>query len=309
MNRVMENEEDSRILVLAPRGRDAIVVADVLRAHAMDVCPCGSMTELVSELQDGAGLAFVTEEALVDEPAEPLSAWVARQPPWSDFPFIVLTTRRAGRRPAAATDLLGRLGNVVLLERPLNSETMVSGARSALRTRARQYETRRHLIEQDVARQTERLARAEALRANDALEFALDAAELGTFHCPFPLGPIVWNPTCKHHFWLPSGAEVDFDVFFAGIHEEDRERTRAAIAACGRRGDALRRRVPHGVADRRVALAAREGTGLPRRVRHTGPLRRRHARHQPAEGARGAARVPARRRARGAAPRPSARAG
>jgi len=231
MNRVMENEEDSRILVLAPRGRDAIVVADVLRAHAMDVCPCGSMTELVSELQDGAGLAFVTEEALVDEPAEPLSAWVARQPPWSDFPFIVLTTRRAGRRPAAATDLLGRLGNVVLLERPLNSETMVSGARSALRTRARQYETRRHLIEQDVARQTERLARAEALRANDALEFALDAAELGTFHCPFPLGPIVWNPTCKHHFWLPSGAEVDFDVFFAGIHEEDRERTRAAIAA------------------------------------------------------------------------------
>ena len=145
----------------------------------------------------------------------------------------------AARRPQAGGGdrLLGRLGNVVLLERPLNSETMVSGARSALRTRARQYETRRHLIEQDVARETERLARAEALRANEALEFALDAAELGTFHCPFPLGPMVWNPTCKEHFWLPAGAAVDFDVFFAGIHEEDRERTRAAIAAAVEDGE------------------------------------------------------------------------
>ena len=198
----------------------------------MDVCACGSTDRAGrASCEDGAGLAFVTEEALVDEPAGPLAAWVARQPPWSDFPFIVLTTRRAGRRPARRPSVLGRLGNVVLLERPLNSETMVSGARSALRTRARQYETRRHLIEQDIARETERLARAEALRANEALEFALDAAELGTFHCPFPLGPIVWNPTCKEHFWLPAGATVDFDVFFAGIHDEDRERTRAAIAA------------------------------------------------------------------------------
>jgi len=231
MNLAMENAEDTRVLVLAPRGRDAIVVADVLRAHSMDVCACASMADLVRELEHGAGLAFVTEEALGDGPAEPLAAWVSRQAPWSDFPFIVLTTRRAGQRSASATELLGRLGNVVLLERPLNSETMVSGARSALRTRARQYETRRHLAEQDLARETERAARAEALRANEALEFALDAAELGTFHCPFPLGPIYWNPTCKKHFWLESDAAVDFDVFYSGIHEEDRERTRAAVAA------------------------------------------------------------------------------
>ncbi len=188
MNRMSGSEEDTRVLVLAPRGRDAIVVADVLRAHSMGVCICASLAQFVAELERGAGLAFVTEEALIDEAAEPLSRWVAGQPPWSDFPFIVLTTRRTGRRPAEATEMLGRLGNVVLLERPLNSETMVSGARSALRTRARQYETQRHLAEQDNARETERAARAEAIRANEALEFALDAADLGTFHCPFPLG-------------------------------------------------------------------------------------------------------------------------
>ena len=238
MNRVSVNEEDTRVLVLAPRGRDAIVVEDVLRAHSMEVCICASLVELVTELEHGAGLAFVTEEALIDESAEPLSRWVAGQPPWSDFPFIVLTTRRTGRRPAAASETLGRLGNVVLLERPLNSETMVSGARSALRTRARQYQTQRHLADQDSARETERAARAEAIRANEALEFALDAADLGTFHCPFPLGPIVWNVTCKEQFWLAPDAEIDFDRFFACLHAEDRDRTRAAIAAA----------VDHGVA-------------------------------------------------------------
>jgi signal transduction histidine kinase/ActR/RegA family two-component response regulator len=236
MKRAIDNDEDTRVLVLAPRGRDAIVISDVLRSHAMEVCVCPTLPELVRELGAGAGLAFVTEEALLDASTEPLAGWVAAQPPWSDFPFIVLTTRRTGLRPATAAEILGRLGNVVLLERPLNSETMVSGARSALRTRARQYETRRHLAEQDVARETERLARAEALRANEALEFALDAAELGTFHCPFPWGPIVWNDVCKTHFWLPADAEVDFDRFYAGLHAEDRERTRAAIEASIRDG-------------------------------------------------------------------------
>ena len=50
----------------------------------------------------------------------PLERWVARQPPWSDFPFIVLTSRAT----SAATQtyrmrLLESLGNVSLLERPL----------------------------------------------------------------------------------------------------------------------------------------------------------------------------------------------
>jgi len=247
MNRAIENDEDTRVLVLAPRGRDALVIADVLRSHAMEVCVCPSLPDLLRGLGAGAGLAFVTEEALLDAASEPLASWVAGQPPWSDFPFIVLTSRRTGARPAEATEMLGRLGNVMLLERPLNSETMVSGARSALRTRARQYETRRHLAEQDIARETERLARAEALRANEALEFALDAAELGTFHCPFPWGPIVWNEICKKHFWLAADAQVDFERFYASLHDEDRERVRAAIT------DSVERGAPYDVEYRTVS--------------------------------------------------------
>src|SRR5207253_7007174 len=98
------------------------------------------------------GSAFVTEESLAEAPLDALGTWIERQPPWSDFPFVVLVTRRVGRRPVDATGVLARLGNVVLLERPLNAETLSSAARSALRARDRQYETRRHLGEQGEAR-------------------------------------------------------------------------------------------------------------------------------------------------------------
>ncbi|HTJ04331.1 MAG TPA: ATP-binding protein [Caldimonas sp.] len=222
---------ERRVLVHAPRGRDAGVISQVLAAQAMHAEACDSLDALTDALAAGAGAAFVTEEALVDAPLDALGTWIERQPPWSDFPFVVLVTRRVGRRPSEASGALARLGNVVLLERPLHAETLASAARSALRARDRQYETRRHLGEQEQARLAERLANAEAIRANEALEVAVEAGELGTFHCPYPLSVIEWNAKCKEHFWLPPDAHVDFDRFYSIVHADDRERTRAAIEA------------------------------------------------------------------------------
>jgi PAS domain S-box-containing protein len=73
-----------------------------------------------------------------------------------------------------------------------------------------------------------RLTRA-LLASEERLAFSVEAAELGTFYCPMPLGLIIWNAKCKEHFWLPPDAEVDFDRFYAILHEEDRERTRLAV--------------------------------------------------------------------------------
>ena len=36
---------------------------------------------------------------------------------------------------------------------------------------------------------------------------------------------IVWNAKCKEHFWLPEDAEIDFDLFYSILHDEDRERS------------------------------------------------------------------------------------
>ena len=222
---------EQRVLVHAPRGRDAQVVSQVLEAQSMHPEVCESLAQLTQALRLGAGIAFITEESLAGPELEALADWVANQPPWSDFPFIVLVARRVGRRPSAASGALAKLGNVVLLERPLNTDTLVSAARSALRGRDRQYQTRRHLIEQEEARIAERIANAEASRANQALEVAVDAGELGTFHCPWPLRAIEWNAKCKEQFWLPADAEIDFDLFYSLIHHDDRDHVRAAIEA------------------------------------------------------------------------------
>ncbi len=73
-----------------------------------------------------------------------------------------------------------------------------------------------------------RLTRA-LLASEERLAISVEAAELGTFFCPVPLGLIIWNAKCKEHFWLPADAEVDFDRFYSIIHKEDRERTRLAV--------------------------------------------------------------------------------
>ncbi|MES2936544.1 MAG: response regulator [Pseudomonadota bacterium] len=137
-----------RILIFAPRGRDAAVVRTVLQAQGIDSQVCETQAELVGALHAGAAGAILTEECLPELLANAqLLEWLRQQPPWSDFPFVVLAARREGRRPAKDFDSLHSLGNLILLERPLNAETLASAAESAVRARKRQYVTRQHLEE------------------------------------------------------------------------------------------------------------------------------------------------------------------
>jgi two-component sensor histidine kinase len=112
----------------------------------MNADACTDLAMLVREIERGAGLAVVTDEAFRTADLTELSAWIARQPPWSDFPFVVLTERGGGiERNPAASRLLDVLGNVTFLERPFHPTTLVSIVRTALRGRRRQYEARRRL--------------------------------------------------------------------------------------------------------------------------------------------------------------------
>ena len=129
------------VLILAPRGRDALVVEGVLRAAGVPARVCPDLAAVAVALAECSAVV-VTEEALAGPDLPPLLAAVAAQPPWSDLAFMVLATKQAGVRAAARTGVLDRLGNPVLLERPLNAESLVSAARSALRARARQIAVR-----------------------------------------------------------------------------------------------------------------------------------------------------------------------
>jgi signal transduction histidine kinase len=154
---------ERRVLILAPFGRDADVIAEVLTKDARESVRCGDVETLHAELDQGAGTALVTEEALASDHTPQLFAWLERQPPWSDFPVIVLAGTRMGRRSAHSLQVLERLGNVVVLERPLNSETLRRAVSSSLRARMRQYESRRHLADLITAQ-------AALVQLNDSLE-------------------------------------------------------------------------------------------------------------------------------------------
>lgn len=135
-----------RGLILAPRGRDALIAATMLREAGIETFACPGIPALVKELAAGAGFGIITEEALTNADLKALAAWIEGQPEWSDMPFILITQSGGGleRNPAAGRHL-HTLGNVTFLERPFHPTTLISLAQSALRGRRRQYEARARL--------------------------------------------------------------------------------------------------------------------------------------------------------------------
>jgi len=183
-----------RVLVLAPTGRDGAAASSLLEQAGMLCKACFDIDELQRELAAGAGAALVTEEGFIGADLRLLFDWVAKQPPWSDFPFVVLTTHRGDRRVRRyALDLIAKLRNVTLQERPIQGVTLVSSLQAALRARRRQYEAAKYLRERDEAAQrleqlvrhrTRQLQEAnqQLTAAQESLTMALEAAQMRTWN-------------------------------------------------------------------------------------------------------------------------------
>ena len=133
---------DASVLILAPAGRDAVVASSILAEVGIASAISPDLETLVAGL-DETDCAVVTEEALLTSDRRALADWVGQQPPWSDFPFLLLTFR-GGSPDVRLPDLLG---NVTVLERPFHPAILVNAARSALRARRRQREVEAHLQE------------------------------------------------------------------------------------------------------------------------------------------------------------------
>ena len=159
----------ARVLVLAPTGRDGPASVGLLRRAGLDARVCDDLAALTAGLEEGAEAAFIAEEALHLQPIEALLAWVGRQPPWSDMPFVVLTSHRLQPAVVAGRSaLVAALRNVSLLERPVQAITLTSTIQAAVRARRQQYEVQAHLAErEDAARRLEELvvARTQQLEA------------------------------------------------------------------------------------------------------------------------------------------------
>jgi signal transduction histidine kinase len=134
---------EMRVIILAPTGRDAALLARTLTAAGIAIAIATDPDTLLTFLAEGAGGAIIADEALPKDSIGAVATWLAGLPPWSDPPFIVLSsggmpTRQTNQR----TQELQALRNVTVLERPVRPDTIRLAAQSALRARSRQYEVR-----------------------------------------------------------------------------------------------------------------------------------------------------------------------
>src|SRR5919107_2075965 len=135
-------EQTAPVLILAPSGRDAAVAAAILGEVDLVSTVCPDLDALVSSL-DRAGGAIITEEALLHSDRKRPRGWIRQQPPWSDFPFVLLTSR-GSHADAGLTELVW---NVTVLERPFHPSVLANAVRSATRARQRQREAEAYLLE------------------------------------------------------------------------------------------------------------------------------------------------------------------
>jgi signal transduction histidine kinase/ActR/RegA family two-component response regulator len=209
-----QERPDERVLVLAPRGRNAEMIAGALGRASFGAMVCADLDELCREMLRPTGAVIVCEEALTRAGLDCLIATLGRQAPWSEVPLLVLTgggkTTRGSFQIAKA---LGPRGNVTLMERPIRIITMISAVRTALRARRRQYEVRDLLAR-------EQHARATAEAASNAKDHFLATLshELRT-----PLNPVLMTVTAMaQDAELPERYREDVDLVRRNIELESK---------------------------------------------------------------------------------------
>jgi signal transduction histidine kinase len=143
-----------RVLVMAPFGRDAPVLRQVLGSVGIEAVEGRDEQDLVRLIEERIDVLVLTEEALSPATVADLLAMLSRQPAWSDWPMVLLTTGNPLEAEHAGTvAALRAAGNVTVLERPVRALTLVSAVQAALRARRRQYQTCALVQSETVARQ------------------------------------------------------------------------------------------------------------------------------------------------------------
>lgn len=158
------------VLVLAPSGRDGAIISSTLRRAEMLSINCADMECFCAELES-ADAGIIAEEALSSAAVACLTRALAAQPPWSDFPIVVLASPHRSSGIGLFNHLTG-VANITLLERPMRSFTLVAVTRAALRARGRQHLTRRYLHEllrarENIARHRDELQEAVSKRTEE----------------------------------------------------------------------------------------------------------------------------------------------
>jgi len=149
---------EQRVLLRTATGKDSALATTVLERAGIRAHACASVAELARELDQGAGVMLIAEEALSDPAFRHVIVSLQKQPAWSDLPVLLLA--RTGAASMQVVDAMEMRANFTVIERPLRIFSLISSVRTALRARARQYELRAVMegLRQADRRKTEFLA-------------------------------------------------------------------------------------------------------------------------------------------------------
>ncbi len=244
-------------LILAPHGRDAAIASALIQQAELDSRVCGTLPDLVAALGDDTAFVLMTEDAIRTADLRPLAQWIGAQPTWSDLPFILITDPGGGlERNPVASRWLDALGNVSFIERPFHPTTLGSIARTALKGRRRQHETRKLF---DSLRESE-------LR----LRTALEAGNLAPWEFDFSTRRLLLSEDFQSAFGPPG--EFGIAAFFSTLHPDDRGKVTAALQRSISTGEdyavEFRRQWPDGTIhwiDARARMV-RDAAGVPQRL-------------------------------------------
>ncbi len=203
-----------RAIILAPQGRDSQIASAILNEAGLRTKVARDTTELVRELNIGAGLAIIADEALRGSDFQPLLDLLARQPAWSDLP-VVLLTRHGGPDQNPSTRLGTLLGNVTFLERPFHPMTLVTLVKTAVRGRRRQYEARARM--------------EDLLEGERRLQNALTAGRLGSWQLETEFLTLTCSAISKAHYGLDENAMFGYEDWLASVYAADQPRMQSAL--------------------------------------------------------------------------------
>jgi signal transduction histidine kinase/ActR/RegA family two-component response regulator len=170
--------QELRVLLLPATRRDGDAIAAFLSKHRIVCEICPSAASAARALSINAGVLVLTDQVVVGEGSHLISEALASQPDWSDIPVVFLS--KVGDETRGMSDIVGRMTNVTLLDRPTTTRTLLSAIQAALRSRAKQYQLRDQLVALQAA---ERALRESDRRKDEFL--AMLAHELRN-----PLAPI-----------------------------------------------------------------------------------------------------------------------
>jgi signal transduction histidine kinase/ActR/RegA family two-component response regulator len=134
---------EHRVLLIPATRRDGDAICAFLRKHRIQCDICTDVAQAARAVGEDAGVLVLTDQVFAAEGSHLVVEALSRQPSWSDLPVVVLS--KVGDESRLMSEVVGRMTNVTLLDRPASTRTLLSAIQAALRSRSKQYQIRDQL--------------------------------------------------------------------------------------------------------------------------------------------------------------------